>query len=96
MLLVLFLAVLLFGGLMLTVLDDGALSYADAFYVIASTATTTGYGDVAPHTPRARWFLLVYQFIPVIAFFTVVRVLLQYDDTRCYHHSDTRTRPPGY
>lgn len=49
------------------VLDD-ANSFVDSLYFSIVTLTTIGYGDIVPHTPGAKWAMLLFCFFGVPMF----------------------------
>ena len=68
----LFLSLLLFFnvfGALLLLLVEPALDYVNSFYLMLSTTTTVGYGNIAPQTNNGKIFISFYQFIPITLFF---------------------------
>ena len=65
---VIFLAVNIIGAAILLPLEP-QLDYLNAFYLMMSTSTTVGYGNVAPETGGGKMFLSFYQIIPISLFF---------------------------
>ena len=71
------LATNLVGAGILLALDDD-LDFVDAFFLVMTTTTTVGYGNVAPITEGAKLFMAFYQFVPVTLFFCSIPLLLRF------------------
>lgn len=57
--------------------DRGVDSYIDALYFTVTTLTTTGYGDIVPHTPTGKLFSVFIMVIGVALFVQLARALFQ-------------------
>ena len=54
---------------------EAELGWGDCFYVMLSSTTTTGWGDVSPRTAGGRAFMSVYHILPVVVFFYLLHLL---------------------
>ncbi len=52
-------------------------SWLDALYFCVITLATVGYGDLAPTTPEAKIFTMVYLFLGISIFVSVVSMLVK-------------------
>lgn len=43
-------------------------SWIDAFYFSATTVSTVGFGDLAPHTELGKLFTVIYMFVGIGVF----------------------------
>ena len=53
--------ILLFGTVAFHLLED--LSFSNAFYLSCITASTVGFGDFSPQTPKGRLFCILYVLV---------------------------------
>ena len=65
--LVFFLVNLIGAAILLPLEPD--LSFLDTFYLMMSTSTTVGYGNIAPETGGGKMFMSFFQVVPIGLFF---------------------------
>ncbi len=73
---ILWLVVLLLAGMVFYHFVEG-WSWLDALYFCVITLATVGYGDLAPTTPEAKIFTMVYLFLGISIFVSVVSMLVK-------------------
>lgn len=73
---ILWLFVLLLAGMVFYHFVEG-WSWLDALYFCVITLATVGYGDLAPTTPEAKIFTMVYLFLGISIFVSVVSMLVK-------------------
>eukprot|EP00601_Ochromonadales_sp_CCMP2298_P011319 CAMPEP_0173264896 /NCGR_PEP_ID=MMETSP1142-20121109/28238_1 /TAXON_ID=483371 /ORGANISM="non described non described, Strain CCMP2298" /LENGTH=383 /DNA_ID=CAMNT_0014200503 /DNA_START=30 /DNA_END=1181 /DNA_ORIENTATION=+ len=71
------LTIFLLSGTAVFCLKDG-FTIINAFYLAVFTATTVGFGDVAPASPATKVFSCVFVFVGLLGFAQVVEFLVDY------------------
>ena len=62
-------------GACILILIDEPFSFGEAYYLLAMTSSTVGYGDVHPETVAGRWFLVFYQLLTIFIFMVSIRTI---------------------
>jgi voltage-gated potassium channel len=86
--LVVWLALLLVMGAAFYHVVEG-WSWLDAFYFCVITLATVGYGDLSPTTPEAKLFTIVYLFLGLSVFITIVSLLVKEREALRYERTGT-------
>ena len=73
---ILWLLVLLLVGTVFYHMIEG-WTWLDAFYFCVITLATVGYGDLAPTTPEGKIFTIMYLFLGISIFVSVVSMLVK-------------------
>jgi voltage-gated potassium channel len=74
LLLAVFLLINLVGSALFMAIEP--VDFTDAFYLLMTTSTTVGYGNVSPNTKGGKIFMSFYQLFPVCMFFAILRLFL--------------------
>ena len=69
--LVLLLLLFLFIGV-IVIKNLEQFDWTDCWYLMMTTSSTVGFGNVAPRTSAGKLFISFYQFIPIVLFLTLL------------------------
>ena len=75
--------ILLFGTVAFHLLED--LSFSNAFYLSCITASTVGFGDFSPQTPKGRLFCIAYVLVGAATIANVLQSIASVPVARHQH-----------
>lgn len=70
-----FFLVVIVGSVVLGAIEHW--SFTDAFYMVMSAATTTGYGDFVPRTTSGKMFISFYSLLGIGFFLYLFELLIK-------------------
>ena len=70
----LFLLLNLLGGVIITQIEP-ELDFINGFYLMMSTSTTVGFGNIAPESNGGKMFISFYQLALISFFFYIIGIV---------------------